>query len=1386
MKSTNTNIQHSIFHNVNVLRTVVCLIAAAITVLTLPAIAKGQYFLPEASATSNGYDYSYGNPAQPQTLQPLNPLYQSGAQSSQNPAPDRVFLENNAPNPQPVGTSSSAPSAASSTRPNAAYPSTYGGMPVTSPPSYANEYNNGYGNGGYGNMGSPQPVPQSVAPNTTVPQVMPVPNANAMQPVPQIGGNFQPLAPQLSGNMPIQSERTRLAESDPVFNGEVEGLLNQMQNTDSALPMQTFRTGSPDMIPNGIENLRPIEAEQSAGQMQTQIRDTPSTGGSSPQLFGAGTERSLADMDDESFDFSAIMQQQRQAGDGFAFHDGDTISRQNHPLAVAEDLKNVSGGRLVDLSNRQAGDSDVEDLPVLEVVIEGNGKIPQHTIRNMIKTMPGEPFRLQTVQEDARTLNQTGSFFSVTPRYQRKADGVIVRFELVERPIFHSVQFVGNRKIRKSILTEQVGIKKGDPVDVAMVLQGREKLKEFYRSEGFERASVTIASGDRIDDRNVVYIVNEGTKQRVLKTELEGATFVSGTRLKTYIESKPGILYFIGGEFSREKLDADVEKLLDFYQRHGFFNIQIDRKFEEGNGYWGLSEPGSWIRIKFIVSEGPRFKINNIKFVGNKLFSDEELAKDFKLKPGNHYLQTALVLDEASIGRKYGDKGHLLTKVKGHVRLIADKPGEIDITYSIRESPQIVASQITIDIVGDAAHTRTSTLLKHLALSNIKPGKVVKSNMIRNAENSLARAQFLNSNPSEGQTPRIVIEAENGEFSDEEDEELLDRELQEIEEMIMRGQSPDGRSYRETSSGLHPRDWRRILQRSGLGPHPAFPEPEAEYRVGYPQSYDDGYGYDGSTSLIAPSATTSQNSMQNPAVGVQQGSYTIPEQYQGYQTTTNGSTNGMTGTPYSSTVQAGSVPSLPVSTNNVSSTGSAFGFFGQNDPEPYNAGTNGNLVAPSATYSGDQYGMSQSTTSGSLPGTVGMVDNQVIPATTNPTDYYGDNGYGSITQASGLFPSPGTYNDFGAPGSITRPSTGAFDEYARAKVTLRAMEGKTGNMTMSVGVNSDSGLVGRFAIEERNFDWRKLPTNPWTLAGWRNAFRGAGQRFLIEAMPGENYQRYQVSFQEPFLWNTRFSLGLNGSYYTRYYDEWRERRTGGGVTIGRSWTDRFSTALSFNGANVKVYDPIAAIPDLTAVLGNNAQYAFGISGTYDTRDNAMMPTEGGTLTVNAEQVLGTSKFLRGGYDARRYYALHRRGDGSGAWVLGLRSAANVTESSTPIYERYYAGGFSTIRGFEYRGVTPLWNGYGIGGNFEFYNSIELCFPISADDNFRGVFFVDTGTVEKSISNWESEYRVAPGFGIRLNIPMMGPVPIAFDFAFPINKQTGDVSQMFSFNMGLVR
>ena len=107
-------------------------------------------------------------------------------------------------------------------------------------------------------------------------------------------------------------------------------------------------------------------------------------------------------------------------------------------------------------------------------------------------------------------------------------------------------------------------------------------------------------------------------------------------------------------------------------------------------------------------------------------------------------------------------------------------------------------------------------------------------------------------------------------------------------------------------------------------------------------------------------------------------------------------------------------------------------------------------------------------------------------------------------------------------------------------------EAQTGRLMVGVAVNSDAGLTGQILLDEQNFDWTRYPTS-WDDVTNGKAFRGDGERFRLEAMPGTQVQRYVISFQQPYLWDTPVSLG--GSYYDRQYKDWTEQRAGGRVSF---------------------------------------------------------------------------------------------------------------------------------------------------------------------------------------------------------------------------------------------
>ena len=406
-----------------------------------------------------------------------------------------------------------------------------------------------------------------------------------------------------------------------------------------------------------------------------------------------------------------------------------------------------------------------------------------------------------------------------------------------------------------------------------------------------------------------------------------------------------------------------------------------------------------------------------------------------------------------------------------------------------------------------------------------------------------------------------------------------------------------------------------------------------------------------------------------------------------------------------------------------------------------------------------------SVNNGQPPVTSGQLENNPLPAPPP---------IGGWPQAFGPPQGPAV------PGGIVPPSQQFAD------IIVNVQETQTGRLMVGAAVNSDAGLTGQIVIDERNFDWRRFPHSFDDIING-NAFRGAGQGFRVEAMPGRIVQRYLVQFTEPYLGGTRISFNLSGYLFDRRYFDWDEQRVGGRIGLGYRITPDMSVSTGIRAEGVNISDPrVIGVESLDDVLGDNELYSGRISLIQDTRDIPFAPTQGYFLELSYDQVFGSFDYPRGSVDWRRYFLVKERPDGSGRHVLGFSNKLSISGTQTPIYENYFAGGHGTLRGFEFRGASPQDSGVIVGGRFMLLGSVEYLFPITADDMLKGVVFCDYGTVEEDVKIESDDYRVAFGAGLRVSIPAMGPAPIALDFAVPVSREDTDDIQNFSFSVGVSR
>jgi outer membrane protein insertion porin family len=358
-----------------------------------------------------------------------------------------------------------------------------------------------------------------------------------------------------------------------------------------------------------------------------------------------------------------------------------------------------------------------------------------------------------------------------------------------------------------------------------------------------------------------------------------------------------------------------------------------------------------------------------------------------------------------------------------------------------------------------------------------------------------------------------------------------------------------------------------------------------------------------------------------------------------------------------------------------------------------------------------------------------------------------------------------------------------FPERSFADIITQVDEVATGRLMFGIGASSFGGFSGNFIFHETNFDLFNLPRNLRDFGEGR-AFRGRGQEFRLELSPGTAINRMVVSFRDPYVFNLPIGFGTSGYLFSRFYPDWNEDRMGGRFSLGRQFGTQTYADVAFRIEDVDFYGfKYPAPAEYLAASGHTTLATIRPSLRFDNRNDPFAPNRGYYLEFAFEQGWGDFTFPKVTAEGRVHFTTGSRPDGSGKRVLTLRGFVGATGRDTPVYERFFAGDFRSMRGFAYRGVGPFLYNSNLGGLFTTVGSLEWQFPWTANDKLQQVIFTDFGTVESDYAI--HDFRVAVGTGLRVYLPqqLFGPLPLAFDIAFPVVKTAEDRERIFTFFIG---
>jgi outer membrane protein insertion porin family len=356
------------------------------------------------------------------------------------------------------------------------------------------------------------------------------------------------------------------------------------------------------------------------------------------------------------------------------------------------------------------------------------------------------------------------------------------------------------------------------------------------------------------------------------------------------------------------------------------------------------------------------------------------------------------------------------------------------------------------------------------------------------------------------------------------------------------------------------------------------------------------------------------------------------------------------------------------------------------------------------------------------------------------------------------------------------------DSYNRKNLVVQVKEAKTGTFSFGGGFSTVDKVVGFIEIQQKNFDFTNWPS-----------FTGGGQNLVLRAETGSTKNNLLLSFTEPWIFDHPVSGGFDAFRTEREREQdigyaYDELRVGGNIRFGKQFGEYYKGNISYRREDITIDNLEEGVSsELLAEEGDNTVSAIGLSLTRDTRDNVFSPTEGlvlsGIFDIAGGGLGGTKDFYRIQGSGSYYIPLAYNS------VLELSMRAGIVNEfgdseKVPIFERFFAGGAKSIRGYNERKVGPVDSVTEdpIGGEALIVSNVEVTVPLL--DFLKLATFFDVGNVWASSDDFASgNLKAGTGMGFRVKTPIG---PINLDYGYPLNDEPGEESRSGKFYFSVSR
>ena len=384
------------------------------------------------------------------------------------------------------------------------------------------------------------------------------------------------------------------------------------------------------------------------------------------------------------------------------------------------------------------------------ISIKGLKKFSEETVKIFTGLRNGQVIKLpgDKLTSSIKKLYESKQFSNVDV-YLSKLDGNVVylQFNVTELPQLKEVTFSGIKKSKRKELKKDTDLKTGAMVTDNLIVTSTNYFKKEFTDRGFLKTKVSINTRKDTSDINVVNMdvhIDKGSRIKIKDITFKGNKKFSNSKLRKAMSNTKRKMFgrfWKSSRYIEDNYREDLESILEAYSRQGYRDARI------------LSDKLVWnkdntISLEIEVEEGKQYYFNDIKYVGNKSFTVDQLSRILGIDKGDVY--NGAVLKERVQGDNtpssqdlqtlYHNNGYLFAQVNAvETKVVNDS---ITVEIRIREDEQATIKKVTV--IGNEK-TNDHVIYREL---RVKPGDLFSRSQIIRSIREIGQLGFFDTNVS--------------------------------------------------------------------------------------------------------------------------------------------------------------------------------------------------------------------------------------------------------------------------------------------------------------------------------------------------------------------------------------------------------------------------------------------------------------------------------------------------------------------------------------------------------------------------------------------------------------------------------------------------------------